>query len=722
MRKKVHIFHREIEVKVLLEVLAVKIILALILAGVYLLEPTITGFITVSKVNDYTDDVNLEFDESGVYVWNMQKQGALKGIRIDGSKSKEGNAKIYIEKGNVTYLIFDSSQLVKKSSGLFGITGFVVKEDKKEKDEIKAEVEGNLNEEQQSLFDSLILDINKTRNDVDVELEVKKDEVKKKVKGDLTDSQNKIIDDLAESLEGAEDKTKIKIKSEFKDPKDEEAEDENNAPVWNSDVNSFIINQTTIINLSDYYYDGDNDDLIYSSNNVTGVLTTINNEIITLVPEDNIDETEQVIFAAYDGEEIEFKTISLIINTVKINESLNQTIERKININLGYDNYEFYDANNDGVESLEGVIDFTSKNTKFNWEVDENNLCTRYEVYSVDNEESTYLCYGNSNCCAFVDLQSSRDYWNESLFLGYGSYGSTEENMVFAQVLHVDYDLSLENAYTDISYSSWKNLTASFVEDVIEFEDVCVDTCIVSGFNDSSYKLIIEVENGTLKIDEIKYTIEEKMINNNPMLIKNVENVSVIENKNYTLNLSSYFYDEDNDELNYDYYKMENISIEFKNDIAYVIPDKNFTGTRFTYIIANDSFEQVTSNMFKVEVSEEVTSLDRFEIVDENDDLLLVIDSLGNANIKGNLTENANLTADGNDFVIEYSNGDLNMVVSNPYGNLLLKGVLLESLSLLNPTPNSFIIENKVGSVIAYVNSTGSLFLTGTLTEEALVE
>ena len=47
MGKKVNLFHREIEVKVLLEVLGVYGVLALVLVGAYYLEPTITGFVAI---------------------------------------------------------------------------------------------------------------------------------------------------------------------------------------------------------------------------------------------------------------------------------------------------------------------------------------------------------------------------------------------------------------------------------------------------------------------------------------------------------------------------------------------------------------------------------------------------------------------------------------------------------------------------------------------------
>ena len=50
------------------------------------------------------------------------------------------------------------------------------------------------------------------------------------------------------------------------------------------------------------------------------------------------------------------------------------------------------------------------------------------------------------------------------------------------------------------------------------------------------------------------------------------------------------------------------------------------------------------------------------------------------------------------------------------------RGGLNENQITLIPTPNSFIIQNIAEEVVAYVNSTGSLFLKGTLKENVLFE
>ena len=93
---------------------------------------------------------------------------------------------------------------------------------------------------------------------------------------------------------------------------------------------------------------------------------------------------------------------------------------------------------------------------------------------------------------------------------------------------------------------------------------------------------------------------------------------------------------------------------------------------------------------------------------------------MGNANIKGTLTQDAEPTADTNDFVIQNSTGGLNLVLTQPEGNLLIKNSLNQNQGGLSPTLNSFVVENRSRQVVAYVNSTGGMYITGALTENVL--
>jgi len=75
------------------------------------------------------------------------------------------------------------------------------------------------------------------------------------------------------------------------------------------------------------------------------------------------------------------------------------------------------------------------------------------------------------------------------------------------------------------------------------------------------------------------------------------------------------------------------------------------------------------------------------------------------SDIKGAITQNAEPTADTNDFIAQNSSGGLNLVITNPQGNLLIKSSLSQSQGTLSPTLSSFIMQNRTGNVVAYVKN-----------------
>ena len=77
----------------------------------------------------------------------------------------------------------------------------------------------------------------------------------------------------------------------------------------------------------------------------------------------------------------------------------------------------------------------------------------------------------------------------------------------------------------------------------------------------------------------------------------------------------------------------------------------------------------------------------------------------------------SHVNADTNDFIVQNSSNGLNLVITNPEGNLLIKNALTQNQGTLSPTLSSFIIQNNTGRTVAYINSTGGLFLIGSLTQ-----
>jgi len=404
----------------------------ILLSALIILKPGIIGYATVTKEFNYTDNLNLVANETTEMLWFVEHPGNITSIRLSGSLSADGSAKVYIENYDELVLVFDSSQLEKE--GLDLITGLVV----------DSSVSGGVVETNIGLVES-------------------------------------------------------------------------------------------------------NNDLEENNN------TELNNQLI---------------------------------------------------IQLGYNNDSSYDVDNDGVESLDGVIDLTVGNSEIG--LNNNKLCTKWGVENLDNNSITTICHGNEDCCGFIDLASTRDDWDSPLYLGYGKYGAGLENVVSAQVINADYNLSVENAYSYVSYSDISNLTAVFMAESLEFKDVCVESCSLAGFNGSVYKLIIEVYDGTLTLSHIKYTTIEEIPNSKPVF-NPMPSLEIDKNSNMTINLSNYAYDGDNDNLVFGAYESENLSVLIEENIATIIPDKDFVGVNYIYFTANDSIALAYSNNVEVRVVEMVS-------------------------------------------------------------------------------------------------------------------
>ncbi|MBS3102336.1 hypothetical protein J4458_02725, partial [Candidatus Woesearchaeota archaeon] len=544
--------------KWMLELMAVYLVLTISLIGFYYAKPTITAFITAGRQFSYNDTLNLAVNESGSYDWIMQNPGLLKSLKVSGLIENKGSAKVYLEIGNSSYLVFDSSQLNEKAV-LDKITGFAA----------------------------------------------------------------------------AEDKGKGK----------------NKEPEWKSKIDSFIVNGTLILDLNDYFEDKDGDILAYSFKEIEDLAITLESSILAITNENNLDEKRTLEITASDNESSKKKDVDLIlikniaINETVLNETLanetinitpiinetlnitpiinitNQTINitpiinkttenittnKSIEITLEYETGTNYDVDDNGIESTTGIVDLIVKNTKFNWDANQEKLCTLWDTYSAENKESTLVCYGSQNCCSFVGLTPTRANWSETFYSYYGLYGATFDNIISAQVINVDYNLSIENPYSDIVYSSWKNLSAVYYEGLIKFDNICADTCTLFDFlNETSYKLVFEINDTSLTIEMMNYIVENDAENNAPVLIQNISNITITKNKNYTIDLNEYFADADGDLLIFNYYKnIENISVSIENNIAAIIPDKDFIGSKYMFFTANDSFETAVSNVFKVDVAE----------------------------------------------------------------------------------------------------------------------
>ena len=136
--------------------------------------------------------------------------------------------------------------------------------------------------------------------------------------------------------------------------------------------------------------------------------------------------------------------------------------------------------------------------------------------------------------------------------------------------------------------------------------------------------------------------------------------------------------------------------------------------TTFTDTLGN---EKNTTFTVVIGQSVNLSAGGAFIIQDNTGSNLAIVDSLGNVNIKGSLTQSTEPVPGAKDFAVQNSSGGSNVVITNPAGNMILKGSLSQNQGGLSPTLRSFVIQNKTGSVVAYINSTGGMFITGTLTQ-----
>jgi len=218
-------------------------------------------------------------------------------------------------------------------------------------------------------------------------------------------------------------------------------------------------------------------------------IVTASNDTKSLEKNTPINETElNITTPIKETEPINDTNITQPVNeTILFNHTINETAINKppsISISLEYNAGTPWDEDDDdGIETLKGVIDFSVADTEFNWDVNQEKLCTRWRTYSLDTKEATIACYGAEQCCGFISLAPTRDNWSEIFYSNYGKYGATYNNTISAQVIYADYNTSRENPYAEIYYSEWVDLFARYFDPVrnifTKIKDLVINTLSV---------------------------------------------------------------------------------------------------------------------------------------------------------------------------------------------------------------------------------------------------
>jgi len=285
-------------------------------------------------------------------------------------------------------------------------------------------------------------------------------------------------------------------------------------------------------------------------------------------------------------------------------------VDKSINISLHYNTGTPFDLDDDGIEVNTSAIDFTIAASNFSWLVSEENLCSEWIVQPNGIDTATAVCYGSSNCCALLELVPVADTWNEPFAITIGRYGASDNNTVSSRVIYANYSLSGE-VYSDIIYSNFSSLRATFIaslpenitnESVTEFNNICEETCSLQGFNDTSYSLIIEVENATLEISNITYeiTTTEKIDSKLPIVTIISPEIKVYNTTTIDLNFTI-----DEPTTNIWYLLNNHISVPITQNTTITAPN----GTNTITVIATDLAGNAGSDnvIFTVRLPENIT-------------------------------------------------------------------------------------------------------------------
>ena len=74
----------------------------------------------------------------------------------------------------------------------------------------------------------------------------------------------------------------------------------------------------------------------------------------------------------------------------------------------------------------------------------------------------------------FVGLLPTKGNWSEAYYSAFGKDNAGHDNIVSAQVLYYDVNLSIDNLKSEIYNSEWANLSVKFFEEEKEFFRVIV--------------------------------------------------------------------------------------------------------------------------------------------------------------------------------------------------------------------------------------------------------
>ncbi|GEM_PF-6283743 len=138
-------------------------------------------------------------------------------------------------------------------------------------------------------------------------------------------------------------------------------------------------------------------------------------------------------------------------------------VDPRIKTALSYNSGTLFDPDNNGLETPSQAIDFTVKATPIGSSLNKSLLCTWWNVFNEETLLERSFCYGSLQCCSFLGVERSSEYWDDTFFLYYGKGNSGTRNTVSANVVYADYSFSSSNLHSDVTYGGWQAISAVFM-------------------------------------------------------------------------------------------------------------------------------------------------------------------------------------------------------------------------------------------------------------------
>lgn len=378
----------------------------------------------------------------------------------------------------------------------------------------------------------------------------------------------------------------------------------NDAPTFRSEISNYTItfNSSLVINLSNYFYDIDGDVLNYSVTDINNFSVVFRGDIVNITPNPtSFVGRGNLTFRANDTDN--FNATS---NVVYINVTAESTAAPIL------DDADVALTEDSGTSSL-NLTPLTSDidDNRITYNLIRNTTGIFCEVY---DDLLNMTPQANFSGTAYCLVNAFDGFYNSSTANYTIEVGNVQDNITTnlttltlvidenknatIELLSMFYDPDEGDPRTYEIYAG-DNFTYTTDYDTTDNITIVPDR----NFNGLTW-VIIQASDGLSLINSTNITINVTNINDLPREIE--DNIGVFyEDINRTLNMSSFYADEDNTDLNYTVTSGDNLTFEVDNvtDTIKIIPLGNWSGTSWMIFNVTDGINTTTGTNFTVTVN-----------------------------------------------------------------------------------------------------------------------